>query len=66
MKPAVSIALDPLLSIGDLVRILNVGRRTLERMISGGEFPSADIRIGKLPRWRRATLAEWIEKGGAK
>jgi excisionase family DNA binding protein len=64
MKTAESISLDPLLSIGDLVRILNIGRRTLERMISSGEFPSADIRIGKLPRWRRATLAAWITKGG--
>ena len=65
MNTAKSISLDPLLSIGDLVKILNIGRRTLERMISSGEFPSADIRIGKLPRWRRVTLAAWIEKGGA-
>lgn len=65
MKTADSISFDPLLSISDLVRILNIGRRTLERMISSGEFPSADIRIGKLPRWRRATLSAWIEKGSA-
>jgi excisionase family DNA binding protein len=64
MSTSESIALDPLLSIGDMVAILNIGRRTLERMISSGEFPTADIRIGKLPRWHRATLAAWIAKGG--
>ncbi len=55
---------EPLLSIAELIAILGVSRRTLERMISGGEFPPADIRIGKLPRWRRATYERWISKGG--
>ena len=55
---------DPLLSIGDLAKFLNVGRRTLERMIAGGEFPKSDIRIGKMPRWNRMTVAAWIAKGG--
>ncbi len=47
-----SIALDPLLSIADMVQILNVGRRTLERMISSGEFPN-----GRHPHRQTAPLA---------
>jgi predicted DNA-binding transcriptional regulator AlpA len=58
------VALDPLLPINDLVRTLNGGRRTLERRIAGGEFPMADLRIGKMPRWQQATVAVWIAKGG--
>jgi predicted DNA-binding transcriptional regulator AlpA len=58
-------SLEPLLSIVDLTTILNVGRRTLERMLASGEFPSADLRIGKMPRWRQSTVADWIAKGGA-
>lgn len=59
-----SAPLAPLLSIAELAKILNVGRRTVERMISGGEIPRSDIRIGKLPRWNSTTVAAWIAKGG--
>lgn len=60
-----STTIDSLLSISDIASILNVCQRTLERMIAGGEFPRSDLRIGKLPRWSRATVSEWIAKGGA-
>ena len=32
-------ALDPLLSIDDLARVLNCGRRSVERMLSSGQLP---------------------------
>lgn len=63
MSATSQVALEPLLSINDLVRLLSIGRRTLERMIAASEFPKADLRIGKMPRWQRQTLSGWIAKG---
>lgn len=60
MVTAKSNPISPLLSISDVASVLNVGRRTLERMIAASEFPSPDLRIGKMPRWRQETLNAWI------
>ena len=39
-----------------------LGRRTIHRLISSGDFPRADIAIGgKVRLWRRATIEEWLE-----
>lgn len=38
------------------------GERTLDRWISAGTFPKADISIGGKTRyWRRETVEAWIE-----
>jgi predicted DNA-binding transcriptional regulator AlpA len=61
-------AIDPLLSIAELAAILNVSRRAVERMRSSGRFPRPDLMIGKMPRWKAATVRSWIDasgKGGA-
>ena len=56
--------IEPLLSLDDLVRILGCCRRLVERMRSAGKIPKPDIKIGKCPRWKPATIRAWIERGG--
>ena len=50
--------------IMEVAAALGIARRTLERMISAGQFPKADLHIGRMPKWRRETVAGWIERGG--
>jgi predicted DNA-binding transcriptional regulator AlpA len=57
-------AIEPLLSITDLVQILNVSRRAVERMRSAGKLPPPDLHVGRMPRWKAATIRAWIGKGG--
>ena len=57
--------IEPMLSIDDLAAILRCSRRVVERLRSGGKVPKPDIKIGKMPRWKAATIRAWIEKGGA-
>ena len=59
--PASPSALDPLLSIDDLARVLNCGRRSVERMLSSGQLPRPDLRLGRMPRWRAVTVQDWID-----
>jgi len=53
-----------LLSKSDVARVLGCGVRTVERLISSKRLPEADVRVGRLPRWRPETIAEWINAGG--
>lgn len=40
--------------------LLSLSTRTLDRLISTGRFPKADIDHGpKLRRWRRTTVENW-------
>jgi predicted DNA-binding transcriptional regulator AlpA len=57
-------AIEPLLSIDALARVLNASRRSIERLRSAGKLPRPDLRIGKMPRWRPETIRRWIEGGG--
>jgi predicted DNA-binding transcriptional regulator AlpA len=43
---------------------LNISDRTLDRLIGSGRFPRPDVRIGRMPRWKPATIRAWIEGGG--
>ena len=43
-----------------------LGERTIQRYISAGLFPPADIAIGGKTRlWRRQTVLDWIEEQAA-
>jgi excisionase family DNA binding protein len=53
-----------LFSQDDLVHLLNAGRRTIERMRAAGKLPKPDLYVGRMPRWRRETVRDWIEGGG--
>lgn len=58
--------LEPLLCIADLMELLRCGRSTIERMRSSGCFPTPDRFVGKLPRWKRATIRRWLDEDQAK
>lgn len=51
--------------LGDIAGLLGLNRRTLERLRSSGRFPAPDIKVGKRPLWRPATVHRWVEGGGA-
>jgi excisionase family DNA binding protein len=51
-------------SITEVASSLGTGRRTLERLIASGRFPAPDYRIGRCPRWTKATIDAWVAKGG--
>src|SRR5271166_1953253 len=53
--------IEPMLSIDDLTALLSCSRRLVERMRSAGKVPKPDIKIGKMPRWKAATIRAWIE-----
>jgi predicted DNA-binding transcriptional regulator AlpA len=49
-----------------IASVLSICVRTLDRMISSGNFPKPDIKIGKHPIWKRATVERWMDSGGVK
>ncbi|AMV38781.1 helix-turn-helix transcriptional regulator [Planctomyces sp. SH-PL62] len=61
---AASTGLEPPLSIDDLAAALACSRRLVERMRAAGKMPPPDLRVGKMPRWKRSTLVRWIAEGG--
>lgn len=46
----------------DLVVMLGVGLRTLERMISSGEVPAPDRRLRGRPVWLTTTIQDWLRR----
>jgi predicted DNA-binding transcriptional regulator AlpA len=56
--------IEPMVGIDGLAAWLGCSRRLVERMRSGGKVPKPDIKIGKMPRWKAATIRAWIERGG--
>jgi excisionase family DNA binding protein len=53
---------EQLLRPDDVARVLNIGKRTLERWLSSGRFPRPDIQVGpKICLWRPSTVQRWIE-----
>jgi len=63
-------AIEPLLKIEDLGRVLACDRRTVERLKSSARLPKPDLLIGsgcrQSPRWKPATIRAWIEQGGSR
>jgi predicted DNA-binding transcriptional regulator AlpA len=51
---------DALLSREQVAAALGVSYRTLSGMLSAGEFPPADLKLGALPRWRVGTFNAWV------
>jgi predicted DNA-binding transcriptional regulator AlpA len=59
----------PALLTKSLIRkhYIPAGERTLDRWISSGAFPRADIAIGtKVRFWRRGTVEAWIDAQAAR
>jgi excisionase family DNA binding protein len=51
-----------MINAGELAQILAVSRRTVWRMLSGGNLPQP-IRIGGAVRWKLYEIRRWIEQG---
>ncbi len=60
--------IQPLLSMADLCRILQVSRSKLERLRAAKKVPPPDVDLRTvskpIPRWRPDTIRRWIESGG--
>jgi hypothetical protein len=54
--------IEPALTLDDWPFILNCSRREVERLKSAGELPSPDFFVGRLPRWRAATVRAHLER----
>jgi hypothetical protein len=52
--------------IGEVADALGVCRRSLEREISAGRFPKADVQFRRMPLWRVETIRRWLAEGGAR
>lgn len=65
-------AIEPLLRIQDLGRVLSCSRREVERMRAAGRLPKPDLIVGRRsPRWRPRTIEKWLDeqargRGGAR
>ena len=56
-------AIEPeLVDVRGVSAMLACSQRTVWRLSDGGKMP-LPIRIGKLVRWRRKDLEEWIQRG---
>lgn len=53
---------EALLGKAQICFALGVSLRTLQSMISTGEFPKHDGYVGKFPRWRVVTFNAWVRK----
>jgi excisionase family DNA binding protein len=60
--PALPAGVEALLDARDVRAALKIGESTFEDMIREGRFPAADLRIGRLNRWRAATVNAWIAR----
>ena len=53
---------NELLQIDDVARALGVSRRSVYRLADAGRLPRP-LKVGRLNRWRRAEIDEWIAAG---
>ncbi len=51
-----------LLTRDDLCERLQLSKRTLSRMVSGGKLPRP-IQLGRNVRWRESDIVQWIADG---
>jgi len=55
------VPVDPLLTVGDLERLLQVDKRTVARLCKRGQLP-APVKLGGLNRWRAQAIADAIDR----
>lgn len=52
--------LETMLEINDLAGLLNVSRRTVERLRVAGKLPKPDMHVGRMPRWSPESIRRWV------
>lgn len=60
--PAIPEAAMQLMDVRQAAAAIRVCRATFYAMVSAGEYPRPDLRIGRSPRWRVSTHNAWVEK----
>ena len=51
-----------LLTAAQIAVLLNISKRQVWRLVSGGQLPGL-VKIGRLSRWRRDDIEKWIRAG---
>jgi predicted DNA-binding transcriptional regulator AlpA len=65
-NPSLAAGIEPMYSISDVCRVLNINRRTFERMRASGRVPAHSLLVGRRsPRWTQAEIRRWIAEGTA-
>jgi predicted DNA-binding transcriptional regulator AlpA len=41
---------------------LGISDRTFDRLLSSGQFPPPDVRVGRMPKWKPETIRELIDE----
>lgn len=49
-----------MICIAEASKVLKIGVRTLWRWSTSGRFPKPDLKIGKVVRWKKTTISEWV------
>lgn len=66
-KPAPAMPpVNSVLNNAQVAFALAISVRKLQEMVSAGEFPACDFRIGDSPRWRVKTFDAWVEAQATK
>lgn len=55
----------PRLGAGDIHPLIGIGTRTFWRWVETGVFPRADLKVGKVVRWKPSTVRRWLNAQGA-
>lgn len=53
--------MEKLLDVNGVSDQLNISKRSLEQLLASGEGPR-HLLIGRLRRWRRSEVDEWVEQ----
>lgn len=60
-EPHIPPAADVLMSRDQVARALGISTRTLDELVSAGQYPRADFKLGLFPRWTIGTHLAWVE-----
>ena len=58
--------IEPTCETDDWAVVLNISRREVDRLRSGGILPAPDFHVGRSARWNAATVRAWLEGGKKK
>lgn len=64
--PSLPPGCEALLGKRQICFAVGVSARTFDSMVSAGQFPKPDARVGALPKWHVDTLNGWIRRKCAK
>lgn len=54
-----------LLSIKELIAMLNLSKTTIYNLLKAGKFPPPFMQGNRCTRWKRADVENWLAQGGS-